>query len=444
MSGVGSPLVACRRRVAPRRSLGSIVVRATCAATVARGALVISTTTRDEKNECRFRQRSLSFARGRVGRVGVASHMSGVGSPLVACRRRVAPRRSLGSIVVRATCAATVARGALVVSTTTRDEKNECRFRQRSLSFARGRVGRVGVASHMSGVGSPLVACRRRVAPRRSLGPIVVRATCAATVARGALVVSTATRDEKNECRFRQRSLSFARGRVGRVGVASHMSGVGSPLVACRRRVAPRRSLGSIVVRATCAATVARGALVVSTTTRDEKNECRFRQRSLSFARGRVGRVGVASHMSGVGSPLVACRRRVAPRRSLGPIVVRATCAATVARGALVVSTTTRDEKNECRFRQRSLSFARGRVDRVGVASHMSGVGSPLVACRRRVAPRRSLGSIVVRATCAATVARGALVVSTTTRDGKTSVVFDRGHCRSRVGVSVASALPLT
>ena len=37
-----------------------------------------------------------------------------------------------------------------------------------------------------------------------------------------------------------------------------------------------------------------------------------------------------------------------------------------------------------------------------------------------------------------------ALVVSTATRDEKTSVVFDRGHCRSRVGVSVVSALPLT
>ena len=321
---------------------------------------------------------------------------------------------------------------------------NECRFRQRSLSFARGRVGRVGVASHMSGVGSPLVACRRRVAPRRSLGSIVVRATCAATVAREALVISTTTRDAKNECRFRQRSLSFARGRVGRVGVASHMSGVGSPLVACRRRVDPRRSLGSIVVRATCAATVARGALVVSTATRDEKNECRFRQRSLSFARGRVGRVGVASHMSGVGSPLVACRRRVDPRRSLGSIVVRATCAATVARGALVVSTTTRDEKNECRFRHRSLSFARGRVGRVGVASHMSGVGSPLVAIddvslhgarsgRSSFAPRAPRRSLGERSSF-----RPQLVV------GTTSVVFDRGHCRSRVGVSVASALPLT
>ena len=321
---------------------------------------------------------------------------------------------------------------------------NECRFRQRSLSFARGRVGRVGVASHMSGVGSPLVACRRRVAPRRSLGSIVVRATCAATVAREALVISTTTRDAKNECRFRQRSLSFARGRVGRVGVASHMSGVGSPLVACRRRVDPRRLLGSIVVRATCAATVARGALVVSTVTRDEKNECRFRQRSLSFARGRVGRVGVASHMSGVGSPLVACRRRVDPRRSLGSIVVRATCAATVARGALVVSTTTRDEKNECRFRHRSLSFARGRVGRVGVASHMSGVGSPLVAIddvslhgarsgRSSFAPRAPRRSLGERSS-----SRPQLVMR------KTSVVFDIGHCRSRVGVSVVSALPLT
>ena len=178
------------------------------------------------ENECRFRQRSMSFARGRVGRVGVASHMSGVGSPLVACRRRVAPRRLLGSIVVRATCAATVAWGALVVSTAARDGKRVS-FSTVSLSFARGRFGRVGVASHMSGVGSPLVACRRRVAPRRLLGSVFVRATCAATVAREALVVSTAARDGKRvssstevtvvrawACRSRRRCLSHERRRL--------------------------------------------------------------------------------------------------------------------------------------------------------------------------------------------------------------------------------------
>ena len=153
--------------------------------------------------------------------------MSGVGSPLVACRRRVAPRRSLGSIVVRATCAATVARGRSSFRPQLVMRKRVSFSTKVTVSFAHGRVGRVGAASHMSGVGSPLVACRRRVAPRRSLGSIVVRATCAATVARGALVVSTAARDGKRvsfstevtvvrawACRSRRRCLSHERRRL--------------------------------------------------------------------------------------------------------------------------------------------------------------------------------------------------------------------------------------
>ena len=104
---------------------------------------------------------------------------------------------------------------------------NGCRFRQRSLSFARVRVGRAGVASRMRDVGSPLVACRRNVVHGVRSCRLVVRDTCAATIARRALVVSTMTRGGQRvsfsaevtvvrarACRSSRRRLSHERRRL--------------------------------------------------------------------------------------------------------------------------------------------------------------------------------------------------------------------------------------
>ena len=196
------------------------------------------------------------------------------------------------------------------------------------------------------------------------------------------------------------------------------MRDVGSPLVASdgvslivSARVkpssaprAPRRSLGG--------RSSSRPLLVVV-------NECRFRRRSLSFARARVGRASVASRMRDAGSPLVACRRRVAHGAHSCRLVARSTCAATLARRALVVSTITRGGQRvsfsteatvvrarACRSSRRRLSHERRRLS----ARCMS------TTCRHGVRSCR----LVVRDTCATTVTRRALVVSTTTLPGVT------------------------
>ena len=206
---------------------------------------------------CRSRRRCLSHERRRLTTrcMSTTCHL----------------RRSLSSIAVRATCVATVAREALVVSTITRGDKQvsfpaeedtvvrmcACHLGWRRLSVERRRL---------------TIRCMSTTCHSRcSLVSVVVRATCVATVARDALVVSTITRGDKQvplsaeedtvvracSCHLGWRRLSVERRRL----TTRCMS------TTCHSRCA----LVSVVVRATCVATVARGALVVSTITRGNK-----------------------------------------------------------------------------------------------------------------------------------------------------------------------------